>query len=96
MSKHKPQTDTLARDRAILVNEASVMLADATSRSQIAEILKPLPSDIGADALWRAIHHDHEQIAAHEVGTMRLRDHAEMLRSAARGGGSHLDADIPY
>lgn len=89
-------TDTLTRDRAIIVNDVAGMLADATSRSQAAEILKPLPSDIATDSIWRAIQNDHEKMTAHGVSTMRLRDHAEMLRSVASSGGSHLDADIPY
>ncbi|BCB21161.1 hypothetical protein [Bosea sp. ANAM02] len=80
----------------MVVSTIAKQFTDAASRSEVAAILRAHPVEIGRDALWRAIHHDHEQIAAHEVGAMRLRDHADMLRSATRGGSSHLDADIPF
>lgn len=88
--------DPGANTRRLAVDLVAKHFSDASSRNEVAAILRSHPTDIARDALWSAIHHDHEQIAAHEVGTMRLRDHADMLRSVTRGGASHLDADIPF
>lgn len=82
--------------RSIAISAVGTALAQARTSEEAAGILKSQPLDIAQDALWAAIAHDHEQITAHEVGAMRLRDHAYMLRSVTRGGASHLDADIPF
>lgn len=103
MTRTKPKTadtdrpsDSLAADRAHLVAEIALMLSDATSPDQAAAILKPLPKDIASDGLWRCMRQDLEQVAGHKVQMMRLQDHADMLRSVTRSGGSHLDADIAF